>query len=108
VGKSSLINMLTQNKQLAKVSKSPGAGRGCGVGAERVSLAAATQQWSGAALDSSAGAAAVHPAPPRGDERRSTHPLPLGACCTHAGATKTIVHFLINDSWYLVDLPGYG
>jgi hypothetical protein len=22
--------------------------------------------------------------------------------------TKTINHFLINDSWYLVDLPGYG
>lgn len=25
-----------------------------------------------------------------------------------AGMTKTINHFLINDSWYLVDLPGYG
>ncbi len=24
------------------------------------------------------------------------------------GKTKTINHFLINDSWYLVDLPGYG
>eukprot|EP00877_Chromochloris_zofingiensis_P001108 jgi/Chrzof1/10999/Cz05g19320.t1 len=24
------------------------------------------------------------------------------------GMTKTINHFLINDSWYLVDLPGYG
>jgi GTP-binding protein len=22
--------------------------------------------------------------------------------------TKTINHFLINGSWYLVDLPGYG
>ena len=22
--------------------------------------------------------------------------------------TKTINHYLINDSWYLVDLPGYG
>jgi hypothetical protein len=25
-----------------------------------------------------------------------------------AGMTKTINHFLINNSWYLVDLPGYG
>jgi len=24
------------------------------------------------------------------------------------GMTKLINHFLINDSWYLVDLPGYG
>ena len=24
------------------------------------------------------------------------------------GKTKTINHFLINGSWYLVDLPGYG
>jgi hypothetical protein len=24
------------------------------------------------------------------------------------GLTKLINHFLINDSWYLVDLPGYG
>jgi GTP-binding protein len=24
------------------------------------------------------------------------------------GKTKTINHFLINDSWYLADLPGYG
>lgn len=22
--------------------------------------------------------------------------------------TKLINHYLINDSWYLVDLPGYG
>jgi GTP-binding protein EngB required for normal cell division len=22
--------------------------------------------------------------------------------------TKTINHYLVNDSWYLVDLPGYG
>ena len=25
-----------------------------------------------------------------------------------AGKTKCINHFLINGSWYLVDLPGYG
>ncbi|CAI5498879.1 unnamed protein product [Closterium sp. Naga37s-1] len=25
-----------------------------------------------------------------------------------AGKTQLINHFLINDSWYLVDLPGYG
>lgn len=47
VGKSSLINMLTGRKQLAKTSANP-------------------------------------------------------------GKTQLINHFLINDQWYLVDLPGYG
>lgn len=47
VGKSSLINMLTNSKKLAHVSKEP-------------------------------------------------------------GKTRCINHFLINDSWYFVDLPGYG
>lgn len=47
VGKSSLINMLTDKKKLAKISSKP-------------------------------------------------------------GKTITINHFLINESWYLVDLPGYG
>ncbi|MDO4759117.1 MAG: ribosome biogenesis GTP-binding protein YihA/YsxC [Rikenellaceae bacterium] len=47
VGKSSLINMLTQHGGLAKVSSTP-------------------------------------------------------------GKTRLINHFLINDAWYLVDLPGYG
>lgn len=47
VGKSSLINMLTNHKKLAKISQTP-------------------------------------------------------------GKTQLINHFLINDSWYLVDLPGYG
>lgn len=47
VGKSTLINMLTQHKGLAKTSGQP-------------------------------------------------------------GKTQTINHFLINDEWYLVDLPGYG
>jgi GTP-binding protein len=47
VGKSSLINMLANNKNLAKVSATP-------------------------------------------------------------GKTISINHFLINDQWYLVDLPGYG
>jgi len=47
VGKSSLINMLTEQKGLAKTSASP-------------------------------------------------------------GKTQLINHFLINDTWYLVDLPGYG
>lgn len=47
VGKSSLINMLTQKKGLAKTSQTP-------------------------------------------------------------GKTQLINHFLINESWYIVDLPGYG
>lgn len=47
VGKSSLINMLTGHKDLAKTSSTP-------------------------------------------------------------GKTKLINHFIINESWYLVDLPGYG
>ncbi len=47
VGKSSVINMLTNHKSLAKTSSTP-------------------------------------------------------------GKTQTINHFKINDSWYLVDLPGYG
>lgn len=47
VGKSSLINMLTNNRKLAKTSVKP-------------------------------------------------------------GKTQTINHFLINEDWYLVDLPGYG
>ena len=47
VGKSSLINMLTQRKGLAKTSQTP-------------------------------------------------------------GKTQLINHFLINENWYLVDLPGYG
>ncbi|TXH23891.1 MAG: YihA family ribosome biogenesis GTP-binding protein, partial [Cyclobacteriaceae bacterium] len=47
VGKSSLINMLTNRKSLAKVSGTP-------------------------------------------------------------GKTQTINHFIINGTWYLVDLPGYG
>ena len=47
VGKSSLINMLTNNKKLAKTSSTP-------------------------------------------------------------GKTRLINHFLIDDTWHLVDLPGYG
>lgn len=47
VGKSSLINMLMDNKKLAKTSQSP-------------------------------------------------------------GKTRLINHFLVNDEWFLVDLPGYG
>nr|MDA3928139.1 ribosome biogenesis GTP-binding protein YihA/YsxC [Prolixibacteraceae bacterium] len=47
VGKSSLINMLTGNKKLAKISGTP-------------------------------------------------------------GKTRLINHFIINEDWYLVDLPGYG
>jgi len=32
----------------------------------------------------------------------------LAKTSVRPGKTQTINHFLINDSWYLVDLPGYG
>jgi GTP-binding protein len=32
----------------------------------------------------------------------------LALTSSHPGKTKSINHFFINESWYLVDLPGYG
>lgn len=32
----------------------------------------------------------------------------LAKISSEPGKTRTINHFIINDSWYLVDLPGYG
>jgi GTP-binding protein len=32
----------------------------------------------------------------------------LAKISTTPGKTRLINHFLVNDSWYLVDLPGYG
>jgi len=32
----------------------------------------------------------------------------LAKTSSKAGKTTTINHFLVNESWYLVDLPGYG
>jgi GTP-binding protein len=32
----------------------------------------------------------------------------LAKTSVQPGKTRTINHFLINDKWYLVDLPGYG
>jgi len=32
----------------------------------------------------------------------------LAKTSSKPGKTQTINHFLVNDSWYLVDLPGYG
>lgn len=32
----------------------------------------------------------------------------LAKTSAQPGKTRTINHFLINDNWYLVDLPGYG
>jgi GTP-binding protein len=32
----------------------------------------------------------------------------LAKISVQPGKTRTINHFYINDSWYLVDLPGYG
>lgn len=34
--------------------------------------------------------------------------LRLAKISGYPGKTRTINHFLINESWYLVDLPGYG
>ncbi len=65
MGKSSLINTLTEQNGLAKVSKEPG---GCCL---------ILQRWA------------------------STNPRA-------AGMTKLINHYLVNDTWCIVDLPGYG
>ncbi len=32
----------------------------------------------------------------------------LAKISSNPGKTRTINHFIINDEWYLVDLPGYG
>jgi GTP-binding protein len=32
----------------------------------------------------------------------------LAKTSVQPGKTRTINHFVVNDSWYLVDLPGYG
>jgi GTP-binding protein len=32
----------------------------------------------------------------------------LAKISVQPGKTRTINHFIVNDSWYLVDLPGYG
>jgi hypothetical protein len=83
VGKSSLINMLTQSSKLAKVSKQPG-------------KSITATEWHAAAVTRRQRCTG-------GDQPV----LPLCLSCA-AGMTKSINHFLINDSWYLVDLPGYG
>jgi GTP-binding protein len=37
-----------------------------------------------------------------------THRRKLAKTSVKPGKTQTINHFIVNDSWYLVDLPGYG
>ena len=37
-----------------------------------------------------------------------THQRQLALTSQKPGKTQLINHFLINDNWYLVDLPGYG
>jgi len=37
-----------------------------------------------------------------------TNKKDLAKTSSTPGKTKLINHFLVNDSWYLVDLPGYG
>jgi GTP-binding protein len=32
----------------------------------------------------------------------------LAKTSVQPGKTRTINHFIVNDNWYLVDLPGYG
>jgi hypothetical protein len=41
----------------------------------------------------------------------TVHAAAVCCCWLHnpaSGKTRCINHFLINNSWYLVDLPGYG
>src|SRR5690242_13134542 len=37
-----------------------------------------------------------------------TNQTKLAKTSASPGKTQLINHFIINDSWYLVDLPGYG
>ena len=39
---------------------------------------------------------------------RLTHRKDLAMTSSKPGKTMLINHFLINENWYLVDLPGYG
>lgn len=39
---------------------------------------------------------------------RMTNNSKLAKISSKPGKTQLINHFIINDSWYLVDLPGYG
>lgn len=83
VGKSSLLNSLTANSRLARVSKEPGV---------------CTQLRGG-----------VYGPPWRlKAEAETAVPPKLLLFVTFTGLTRLINHFLINDQWYLVDLPGYG
>jgi GTP-binding protein len=94
VGKSSLINMLTSSDGLAKVSKEPG--EPCQEeGRQQRRLRQHVRPLAHPRCPPArlaAGAAGAHP----------------GCGVGTTGMTKTINHFLINDAWYLVDLPGYG
>ncbi len=86
VGKSSMINSLASSQKLARVSKEPGA---------RHSVVARAP-------------AAAHQ---HMVESAMRHVALCSTCCCcpwGPGMTKLINHYLINDSWYLVDLPGYG
>ena len=38
----------------------------------------------------------------------STFEKKLAKTSSRPGKTQLINHFLINENWYLVDLPGYG
>lgn len=106
VGKSSLINMLTNSKKLAHVSKEPGA-------RVRSSFYALQHLTSAQDYRTRLSCTPLH-AKVRGKDAfymlRKVGPqtsVPR-ALLLRAGKTRCINHFLINKSWFLVDLPGYG
>ncbi|KAG6772716.1 hypothetical protein POTOM_024135 [Populus tomentosa] len=93
VGKSSLLNSLVRRKKLALTSKKPATNDGlffcgiCVVTSEMTCIEFGVLQ------------------------RRRLCCLELNIICVFVlgeGKTQCINHFKVNDSWYLVDLPGYG
>lgn len=96
VGKSSLINSLAESKGLARTSKNPGA--------SPPAWATHTQPSTHSLPHADKQMAACHACrqPPSFLCNTIPHRTP------HAGMTRLINHYLINDVWYLVDLPGYG
>lgn len=102
VGKSSLLNLITGSKDLAKVSKRPGLFLALHVSPfhtslQRHLLAVPLSQW--APTEQTARHNMLFWIP----QRHRNYPRPPSA-----GKTTCINHFLINYRFYLVDCPGYG